>query len=702
MDDFTEALADVCSGWQALQPPSRLRVSEGAQSLIIKRPGGASGPWSPTETPYMVEPMDMLASRLHNAVCFVGGAQCGKTVSLGDAWMTHCVINDPGDMAVFQMTQEKAREYSKQRIDRAIRNSPALHAMKTATAHDDNLHSKTFRNGMMLRIAWPTATNMSSTSYRYVFGTDYDRWPDDIDGEGDGFTLMGKRITTFLSRGMVAVESSPGRPLTDTAWQPATPHEAPPVEGILGIYNRSDRRRWYWPCPHCREWIEASPGLRLFGLPPDDELLEDVRDLDIDTFARQHARIACSHCGGVILWREREQMNLGGLWLPDGCTIDAQRRISGTPRTSSIAGYWLGGVAASYVSWESLVRKHVQALLEYALTGSELPLQTTANTDQGVPYMSRHLAEAARAAARGGQTEASLPRYIVPDAGRFLVAAVDVQGGANARFVVQVHAVGEHKEQWLVDRYAITESDREGADGGKAPIDPASYPEDWDVLTRKVLQATYRTTTPDRELPVHLALVDSGGEDGVTTNAYAWARRLRATGLLQRLRLTKGHAGKVDWHFRETWVGGRQGKGDVQLWLLEPNKFKDMVHAGLSRRIPGPGYYHWPAPRSAANPHGWVTVAFFDELKAEVRNENGVWEQQKKRNESFDLCYMILAGCAMLGCDKPRFWDNPPGWALALDRNTSVISADDRRAIQAAPLPTTLRERRVRRSSYLA
>ena len=137
---FGLALGDVCGGFAALRPPNRVPVSVGAaQSLFIARPGGAAGYWDAQETPYMVEPMDMLGSRLHSAVCFVGPAQSGKTLTLGEGWMTHAVLNDPGDMLIVQMTQDKAREYSKQRIDRAIRNSPKLKDMRSASSRDDKV-----------------------------------------------------------------------------------------------------------------------------------------------------------------------------------------------------------------------------------------------------------------------------------------------------------------------------------------------------------------------------------------------------------------------------------------------------------------------------------------------------------------------------------------------------------------------------------
>ncbi len=709
MLDFDRALGDVCSGWPALIPPNREPVHVGAaRNLYISRPGGGAGLYKPHETAYMVKPMDTLASRRYSAVCFCGPAQTGKTLGLGEGWLTHAVVNDPGDMMIVQMTQDKAREYSKQRIDRAIRNSPKLREMRTSSSRDDNLHDKAFRNGMMLKIAWPTATNLSSTSYRYVFGTDYDRWPDNIDGEGDGFTLMGKRITTFLSRGMVAVESSPGRPLEDPNWTPATPHEAPPVGGILGIYNRSDRQRLYWKCPHCGEWFQATPGLGLFQLPDEEQLIEDVRGIDIDAFARQYARVICPS-GCVITPDLRDGMNRAilqgrGGWLQDGLTADNRDRISGTPRTSSIAGFWLGGVAATYVNWETLLRKHMQALLEYVLTSSELPLQTTLNTDQGLPYMSRHLVEAQRAANRGGKAVEEVPRYIVPDWARFVVAFVDVQGGANARFVVQVHAVGPHREQQIIDRFAITESEREGADGGKAPLDPDSYPEDWDVLTDKVVQATYRTSDPNREVKVFRTGVDTGGEGKVSPNAYAWYRRLRKLGLAPRVRLCKGYSGKADWYFRETKWGGKAGKGDVPGWLLEPNKLKDMVQDGLNRQRPGPGYYHIAPAKGPKHPDSWITPAFYDELKAEVRGAGGVWEQLKKRNEAFDCAAGINALCLMHGTDRAGFWDNPPAWALPLDAgNSEVVTPEQRRAEKApaAQQAPTEYVRRSRTSSYV-
>lgn len=690
------ALADATFAHDAFRPPKRVSVSQGAhENFFIRQPGGYTGAWSADETPYMVEPMDMLASRRHEAVVFVGPARTGKTAGLITGWMTHVVVNDPGDMLFVQMTQDKAREFSKTDIDRAIRHSPNINAMM-GRAQDDNTHDKMFRNGMWLRIAWPTVSNVSGSTYRYAASTDYDRVPDDIGGEGSLFGLMLKRTQTFMSRGMCLVESSPGRPIIDPNYQAVSPHEGPPCTGVVGIYNRSDRRRWYWPCPHCDEYFEARPGIDLFRLPEEKSLLEVVREADLVEIAHQYGKVVCPHCGCLIDTTHKHPMNRRGTWLADGQTIRPDGRKEGDPMKSTIAGYWLGGVAAAYQSWHSLVLRYLQGLREYAMTGSELALQNTVNTDQGMPYLSRLLANAGRVSTGPeGRKDKTLQRFIVPDDARFLVAGIDVQGGQNARFVVQVHAVGEQLEQWPIDRFAITESSREGVDGGKAPIDPASYPEDWDMITNLVLKATYRTSEDGRELRIKAIVCDTGGEDGVTDKAYDWYRRLRQDGMHTNVMLVKGASAKGAPLIKESWVGAkRKGEdGDIPLYMLNPNLFKDAVAASLKRTDVGPGYIHMPA---------WPAKSWFDELNAEVRDANGTWSQVRARNENFDLMYYIRALCVRLGADRPVFWDNPPPWALPLDQNALIITREERQRLQSeiAEPPAQLR-RRSTRSSYV-
>ena len=618
----------------------------------------------------MVEPMDMLASRFHEAVCFVGPARSGKTMGLLDGSLANFICHDPGDTLIVQMTQEKAREYSKTRIDRMIRHSPEIRSRMSLRGHDDNTHDKLTRHGMWIKIGWPSGTQVASSDYRYVFITDYDRIPDNIDGEGALFGLAVKRIQTFLSRGMCMAESSPGRDYEDPHWRPETAHEAPPVSGILGIYNRGDRRRWYWRCLDCRTYFEAAPGLKLFSTLPDEtSLLDVVRSENLQKMAQRHALVCCPHCGSQIAQEHKHELNdiRVAMWLADGQSVDSDGNVSGDYPQSSIASYWLGGVAAAYQRGDSIILRYLQGLREYALSGSDLSLKTTINTDQAMPYLPRHLAESTGDHAES-RTE-SLERYYVPDWARFLICAVDVQGGTRSRFVVQVHAIGVDMESAIVDRYDISESPR----GRDIRIDPASYPEDWDALTERVINATYKIDG-ERELQVYRTIVDYGGEDGVSANAAAWRQRLRAAGLANRVTLYKGDGNQKE-IIQKSNARDKNGRKmlDVPLLLVSPDKFKDMIAASLRRKEPGPTYMHFPS---------WLRQWFFDELRAEVRQANGKWKKIRARNEALDLWAMIWAEAWALGpADTRRAfdWHKAPAWALPLDGgNSHVVSRGER------------------------
>ncbi|HHO0232034.1 TPA: phage terminase large subunit family protein, partial [Shigella flexneri] len=161
-----------------------------------------------------------------------------------------------------------------------------------------------------LKIGWPSVNIMSSSDYKCVALTDYDRFPEDIDGEGDAFSLASKRTTTFMSSGMTLVESSPGRDVKDVKWRRTSPHEAPPTTGILSLYNRGDRRRWYWPCPHCGEYFQ-----------PCGDVVAGFRDIADPVLASEAAYIQCPSCSGRILPEQKRELNGRGVWLAASINI---------------------------------------------------------------------------------------------------------------------------------------------------------------------------------------------------------------------------------------------------------------------------------------------------------------------------------------------------------------------------------------------
>lgn len=133
--------------------------------------------------PYVIEPMNCTASREYDAVIFVGPARTGKTIGLIDGWVIYNVICDPADMLIIQMTEEKAREHSKNDSPERFASAGSGQSPESEQ-NDNNVYDRTFLAGNYLKIGWPSVNIMSSSDYKCVALTDYDRFPEDIDGEG--------------------------------------------------------------------------------------------------------------------------------------------------------------------------------------------------------------------------------------------------------------------------------------------------------------------------------------------------------------------------------------------------------------------------------------------------------------------------------------------------------------------------------------
>ena len=237
-----------------------------------------------------------------------------------------------------------------------------------------------------------------------------------------------------------------------------------------------------------------------------------------------------------------------------------------------------------------LVYKLLTAEQEYETTGSEETLKTVINTDWGLPYLPAPAWSNEKVnCLSSGQSQ--FPSRSVPDGVNFLVATVDVQAGRHRRFVVRVTGYGSRGERWIIDRYNITQSLRGDSDGESQRIDPASYPEDWDVLLTDVFHKSWPLASdPSQQMRLMAMAVDSGGEDGVTDNAYKFWRRCRRDGLGKRIYLFKGDSIRRAKLITRTFPDntGRTGRraqaaGDVPLWLLQTDALKDRVNNALWR-----------------------------------------------------------------------------------------------------------------------
>jgi phage terminase large subunit GpA-like protein len=651
---------------EILRPPERLTVTESAEKYRhLNNPGAYVGPWLSDMVPYLREAMDVLSSREFDSMVFVGPAQSSKTEMFLN-WVTYSVLCDPMDMILYQTSQTTARDFSRRRLDRLHLHTEEVGRRMLMGTHSDNVFDKQYRSGMLLTLSWPSINELSGRPIPRVWQTDYDRMPQNVDGEGSPFDLGRKRTTTFGAAAMTVAESSPGFIVDNPKWIRSTPHEAPPCKGILSLYNRGDRRRWHWQCPHCGQWFE-----------PEFSLLRYDRQTRDATAAGESAMMLCPNpaCGCLLTPDMKPALNRGGRWVRDGMRLDKKGRLHGTPYRSKTASFWLKGPAAAFASWATLVSRYVQAEQEFARTGEQEALKSVVNTDLGEPYYLRG-SEVHRDADQIKEMAETLPDTegpVVPEWVRFLVATVDVQ---KHKFVVQVTGIGPRKNGFrmtVVDYFDILKSDRLDDDGEHLLVSPGAFPEDWRLLKGEVLGKAYPIEGGVGEMRVSHLGYDTGGREGVTNNAYDFYRWLKRTGNGEHTRVfpLKGdsspNAPRVALSYPDSKRKDRHAnaRGEIPVLMLNPTILKDGLQGMIDRAAEaldaladggsgrGERTFTWP---------DYLLERWYAEMCAEIRTSKG-WEcPSGARNEAWDCSYYAYAVCLHLKVDRIA-WDKPPTYA---------------------------------------
>ena len=649
-----------------LRPARRTSVSKFCQEeMVIDLPGGTEGLWSSDLTPYMPRPMNMLKSRVHEAVVFMGPARTGKTVGLIDGWTAHSVVCDPGDFLLVQMSQTLARTYSNTRMARLHESCKPLAEQLRRGSHDDNTYDKRYRSGMQLMFGWPSPSQFASRDFKYVALTDLDRMPEHIGRDGSPFAAARKRTQTFMSSGMTLAESSPGFDVEDdTDWRQGSAHEMPPAKGITGLYNLGTRELWYFQCWSCKGWY----------VPDFPQAFHWVDSEDIEEAAAS-TQFVCHHCGSFDAadTGRRRELNAGGQWCGDGQTLSETGELLGDPRVSNIASFRIPAGAAAFQAPSSIVRNWLQAKRDWELTGDEEKLRTTVGQDQGKPY--RRMSLYRRRTAQELQERAeTLGQNVVPRGVRFLKAAIDVQ---QYYFAVCVVGWGPNFERWVLDRFDIKRSSRVIDEDTFDVVQPAMYVEDWELLISQVVNRRYLLNDgTDRTMGIKLTCCDSGGfsdgEFSVTDRAYEFWREYIKGRYENRFILVKGEPRRGTPRIRKTYPdsSGRKdrkadARGEIPVYMINTEIVKDSLNRDLGREGSGRMVLHF---------NDSLPDSFYDELVAEKKDPKKGWQAGKARNESWDLLTYDRATAIPLGVEAKEFWEKAPKWAREWDENSLVTA----------------------------
>lgn len=608
---IAEALAQAASAdpvhSRALRPDPTLSVSEWAtQHRILSSRGSAeAGPYRIERTPYLREIMDCLSvsDTSIRRVVFKKGAQIGATEA-GNCWMGYVMDQAPGPILAVQPTVELAKRFSKQRIDPMIDESPRLRERVAPSRTRDSGNTvlmKEFVGGVLVMTGANSAVGLRSMPARFLFLDEVDAYPGDVGEEGDPITLAEARTRTFSFRSKTFLVSTPRVKGTSV---------------IAREYDRSDKRRYFVPCPHCG----AEQVLQFEQLRYDKATIDEVS-------------YQCEHCNALIGEHAKTEMLARGRWIATAIGDDPHTR-----------GYHLSALYSpvGWLSWVTIARQW-----ELEASQSVDARKGFINTILGEEYEeeSNPVPEWERLYERREEW----PHRTVPERGLFLTAGADVQAD---RIELDVWAWGRGLESWLVEHCVLFG-------------DPA-HAETWAGMTA-LLGATWEHASGKRMALQRLA-IDTGA---FTQAVYLWARTQdRATVLpikgvpaYDRLIPVSGPT-KV-----ELAASGIRLKGGLNLWTVSVSFFKREFYKQLELAKPTDE----ERARGVAFPAGYVHVstAASDEWTKQcvaeqqvvVRTRQGFasrteWRPLRARNEALDMRVYARAAVWHAGADRwsERTW----------------------------------------------
>lgn len=273
----------------AVAPRRPLTVSEWAdvERQLSSKDSPKPGKWRTSDNPPLREPMDCLSSRspVHDVV-LKWPIQYGKT-QVGVNWLGYTMDHDPGPVMVCLPGEASFNKWIQQKLTPTLEETPAMQRALTSAASRDGANRREFKDfaGGQLYIEHAgSPARLKSTTVKKLIVDELDEFALELKTGDDPVEMLNGRTSAF--------------PATYKRLYISTPSIAG-LSRIDQLYQSSDQRRYYVPCPHCGHEQPLEWG-GLHWTPDGRECWYGCRD-----------------CGAVIREHHKTWMIRGGRWVAE-------------------------------------------------------------------------------------------------------------------------------------------------------------------------------------------------------------------------------------------------------------------------------------------------------------------------------------------------------------------------------------------------
>lgn len=501
---------------KALAPRKPLTVSQWAdlERRLSSKGSAEPGRWRTDRNPPLREPMDCMSARSPvKEVVLMFPIQFGKTEVAVNA-LGYTMDHNPGPIMVCLPGEVSMHKWTAQKLNPMIEETPAVRNTLASTNSRDGANRREFKDfaGGQLYIEHAgSPSRLKSTTVRTLIVDELDEFAANLQGGDDPVAMLDGRTSAF--------------PATYKRLYISTPQ----IQGLSRIeqlWNKSDQRRYYVPCPHCGEtqpleWSGLRWGAHGAG-----------------------AVYVCRECGSLIEEHHKTEMIRRGDWVPE----NPGARIRGYHANCLYYQIGLGP------RWQTLVEEWLDAQNDPA------KLKTFVNDRLAEPWED----PAMRAVKHNVIADRAEPYALcsAPQGVLIVTAGVDTQ---DNRLAVQIVGWGRSLAFWVLDYVEL-------------PGDPAED-DVWKALTEFLARPI--ETASGAMLKVEAVAIDAGGHRTEAVKAFVRDRRVRRPlcifGAVPNNApvLSKGKMHDVDWR-------GRYDKRGVMIHHVGTVGIKHWLYSRLS------------------------------------------------------------------------------------------------------------------------
>lgn len=226
---------------RAFAPRKHISVSEWADSyrILSSKSSAEAGAWRTSRNEPQREIMDCFSSRSPiQQVVLMLPIQWGKSEILLNS-MAYNMIENPSPIMVCFPSDVSLTKFLNQKLNPLIAECDAVKEIIATTASRDSSNTKVFKDyigGQLYLEHAGSPSRLKSTSVKVLLIDELDTFADNLSGTDDPVDMLLGRVSAFPSNHKVLFASTPQ------------------IKGISRteqLYEKSDQRRYYVPCPHC-------------------------------------------------------------------------------------------------------------------------------------------------------------------------------------------------------------------------------------------------------------------------------------------------------------------------------------------------------------------------------------------------------------------------------------------------------------------